>query len=146
MAEAELLDEVDSGVTQPDENGDPVSIMVPAHAAVRVTSPMRLDQFAVELATLAQVPLTVVLLQASGSLDTADEDHPVALWTESEMVQPNVLLAAATAHTPDPTWQPTGASAGMTIEELRAKVGSGSMLSPEEVQLAVKFLLLEGQA
>jgi len=144
LSDATLLDEVDSGISQPDENGDPVPVLALFHAAVQVTSPMRLDQFTVELAESASVPLGVVVLQANGDPASADPDAPVALWTESELIQPNVLLSAAQAHVPDPTWQPSGGGAGSTIEELRDKVGGGSLLAPDELQLAVKLLLLAG--
>jgi hypothetical protein len=144
VSDAELLDEVDSGVSQPDANGDPVPVTVPFHAAIRLTSPLRLDQFTVELATAADAPLGAVAVQASGALDSADDDHPVALWTESELIQPNVLLATALAHSPDPAWQPTGAAAGLTIDDLREKVRGGQLLAADELQLAVRLLLLAG--
>lgn len=134
-----MVTAVDSGVTQ---DGEPV--MVEFTAAVELTSPLRLDQFAAELATQVGLDSTVLVLSSNGDTAMASTDAPVVLWTTNQEISADALLAAATAHTPDPTWTAGGhPGGGVTMDDLREKVRTGAALSVDEMQLAVRYLLLD---
>lgn len=136
MSDAVTVDEVDSGVTQGDE-----PVRVDFTAAVRVSSPLRLDQFTAELAARVSLPVQSLVLSCNGDPSIASAEQPVVIWTAAQEVSPNALLAAAQQHDPDPAWSPSVPAGGVTRQALEDKAAAGVALSYEELQLAVRFLL-----
>jgi len=136
VADARIVVEVDTGIQQDGQS----SVIEPA-AAVELASPLRLDQFADELAGLVHLEVAAVVLSTTGDTLIASAEAPVAMWTDAEGISADALLDAAVAHTPDPTWHSDAPPGGISPEELRDKAVGGAMLSTDEMQLSVRYLL-----
>jgi hypothetical protein len=136
VSDARIVTEVDTGIQQGDQSPN-----ITPGAAVELGSPLRLDQFTAELSERTGVPVNTLVLSANGDAGTADDEHPVCLWTDASGVAADALLDAAVAHVPSPTWNPDAPPGGMSAAELRDKATSGSLLSPDETQLALRLLL-----
>lgn len=109
MADASKLDQVDPGVVLASADPEDEREWVPQHpegdapgAAVQVTSPVRLDQLAAEVA--AQAGRESVGLSVVGDPDGASADQPAQVYTSDDGVTTRMLLAAAKAHQPDAGW------------------------------------------
>ncbi len=108
-------------------------------AALVVTSPVRPDQLAVEVAE--QAGLSDVALQSDGDPAQASPEGPVHVWTATD-VPADLLAEVAGRHRPDPDWVAGAPSGAPRIEQILDKVSRRQMLSPAEVQAALRHLLL----
>lgn len=79
-------------------------------------------------------------LVVEGDALAAAEDHPVAIWVLRTDVDPNAVKRVVTAHqeVEGPTFEST------ELDALRQKVSAGDALDADEVQAAVRLLLLRG--
>jgi hypothetical protein len=138
VADARIVAEVDTGIQQ--EGQSPI---ITPGAAIMVASPLELTQFTSELAERLSLAANSITLTTNGDPLIASEESPVALWTDTVGVSADALLASALLHTPDPTWHPDSPAGGMSSAQLREKTAGGGALSGEEVQLALRYLLVE---
>ncbi len=113
----------------------------PFTAAVRATSPVRLDQLGAELATLTG--RSEVALLTDGDPLQAAGGHPVVLWTEVD-IPADTLVEAALTHQPDANWTPGQSGSTPQLDTILAKAQQRRMLTPDEIQVALWWLV--GQA
>lgn len=112
-------------------------------AAVQATSPVRLDQLSAELAELTERS-EVALLTDGDPLQAAD-GHSVVIWTEAS-IPADALVSAAQAHQPDPEWVSGQSASVPQLDAILAKARQRRMLTPDEVQVALWWLLGQGAA
>jgi hypothetical protein len=140
VADAVKISRFDRGVVIAGADGEerPPAEDAGYEVAVKVTSPVRLDQLAVELSDRCKVPAAEVALSAVGDPSTASAEEPATVVATSEAISSKTLLDAARAHRPDASWS---AETAPTLESVARKARDGEDLSQAEQQLALRHLL-----
>lgn len=107
--------------------------------SLQVEGPVALHQLADELVGVLGEEIS---FSADGDAMHAAPDHPVHVWVDGTTEPTRGVLEAVRAHQPDPDWVPSRPAAGTpTVDEVRAKAARHAMLSPDELQVAIRHLL-----
>lgn len=100
---------------------------------------MALHQLAEELIEVVGPDLS---FSADGDAMQATPERPVRVWVDGATDPTRGVLEAVRAHEPDPDWRPRRAvPPHLSIDAIRAKAARREMLTPDELQAAVRHLL-----